>query len=362
MYSLYESLIKEKISLSYFGVFADDITFRLIDLSESYISKNVHLAKISKKASLLIIESFQNIIRHGIIEKKNISEIQYNKDFYQINILDDRVAITSANVIEDKFIDSMNQQIDYINSLDIVELKSYQQEVLIHGSMSRKGGAGLGLIEMVRKSGLPLKKDFISLTTGYSLMLLGLEIPINNQVNEHSIDIKSTEVLFKNLVEAGVLLLYKGDFSSDSNSNVIEMLHNNFLKNGELDPHNLKNIVAIIELMQNVSKHGKTINGLKEGIFAIKYINNELYIECSNFIKHEDYDSLKDTLKNIKSLSLQEIDNLYKTKLANSYLSEDDNGGLGLLELARLTQNKFTYSFVETEDGEIFYSINIKTV
>jgi hypothetical protein len=93
--------------------------------------------------------------------------------------------------------------------------------------------------------------------------------------------------LYHEYVNDNVLLIYKGDFSSSSNINLIEMFHNNVLDNGELNPNKLKNIISIIEVLQNVSKHGKTINGVREGIFIIKNYNNELFIECSNFISQE---------------------------------------------------------------------------
>ncbi len=114
--------------------------------------------------------------------------------------------------------------------------------------------------------------------------------------------------------------------------------------------------------MQNVSKHGKLINGLKEGMFAIKELNGELFIECSNFVNKEDYDSLKLKFKKIKSCSKEQLDKMYKEKMANSYLSDDDNGGLGLLEIARFTNNTFSYYFVEISENDIFYSIKIKTI
>jgi hypothetical protein len=362
MYSLYETLTKEKISISYFGVFTDNITSMLIDLSETYVSKTEHLSKLSRKTSFLIAESFQNLIRHGIIEKGLISEIQYNKDFYKISIVEDRIIITSANVIENKNVEKLQNQIENINSLPKQELKELRKQILEFGSMSSKGGAGLGLIEMVRKSGLPLQKKFVSLTEGYSLLILGIEIRISSAIIENKVNINSVEKFYKQLVEDGILLLYKGDFSSSTNSNLIEMLNNNFLKNGEIDPTKLKNIVAIIEVMQNVSKHGKLINGLKEGMLAIKKLNGELFIECSNFVNKEDYDSLKSKLKKIKSYSKKELEKKYKEKIMNSYLSEDDNGGLGLLEIARFTNNTFSYYFVETSENEIFYSIQIKTI
>lgn len=361
MYSLYNEFKDEKISLVYFGVFNDEITSMLIDLSEVYISKNNLLSKIRKKASFLIAESFQNIIKHGILEKQNISEIQYAKDFFQISILDDRIVISSANVLENQFITKIDAKIDFINTLDSDDLKTFYHAMLENGSLSNKGGAGLGLIEMVRKSGLPLNRSFISLTEGYSLLILSIEIPINEELKEHKVNIESIETRYKKLVEGGILMLYKGDFSSSSNSSLIDMLNSNFANEGEIRSDKVKNIVAIIEVMQNISKHGKIINGYKEGIFALSIINSELYIECSNFVNQEDYKNLKNTLKTIKSSSIEEIEKIYKNKLSSAYLT-DDNSGLGLLEIARFTQNAFEYSFVETPENEIFYTIKIKTI
>jgi len=362
MYSLYRDFSDQKISLAYFGVFSDKITNLLIDLSESYVSKTEHLSKLSKKASFLIAESFQNIIKHGIIEKDNVSEIQYSKDFFQISILEDRVVISSANVIKNENVETLNKNIELINSLSSEELKNLKQKILQNGIMTEKGGASLGLIEMVRKSGLPLQKHFIPIKENFSLVILVLEIPVSNKTIENKIEIKTIEQLYFKLVDDDILMLYKGDFSSEANSSLIEMLNNNFLKNNQIDPSKVKNIVTIIEVMQNASKHGKSIEGYKEGIFTLSIINNELFIECCNFVKHENYEDLKNMLKSIKESSLDEIDKMYKMKLANSYLSDDDNGGLGILEIARFTKNTFIYSFVETPDNEIFYSIKIKTV
>ncbi|MCK5535611.1 MAG: SiaB family protein kinase [Bacteroidales bacterium] len=362
MYSLYETFTDEKVSIAYFGVFNDGITSMLIELSEVYISKTDHLAKLSKKTSFLIAESFQNLIRHGIIEKNLIEEIQYNRDFYQISILDDSVLITSANVLDNKNVPKINEMIDQVNMLSAEELKYLRNQILEHGSLSTKGGAGLGLIEMVRKSKLPLQKLVIPLTQGYSLLLLGIMLPLKKGATVNEINIEKVGKFYRYLVEDGTLLLYKGDFSNSSNANIIDMLNDNFMKNGKIDPSKLKNIVAIIEVMQNVSKHGKKINGLTEGIFAVKELNEEIYIECSNFVRKEDYNNLKSVLKKIKASSIEELEALYKQKMAASYLSDDDNAGLGLLEIARFTENKFTYYFIETSENQIFFSIKIKTI
>jgi hypothetical protein len=361
MYSLYKEFDDEKYSMVYLGDFSDDITTMLIDLSETFLAKDQHLSRLWKKASMLVAESFQNVVRHKIQEHEIMSRNPHNKDFYQISVIDDRVVISSANVIEEKEAEKLNSHIDHINSIDANDLKQLKQNVLNFGSVNNKGGAGLGLIEIVRKSGLPLKKQFIPLISGYSLLLLGLEIPMNKDLKTHKTDINSTGKFYRQMTDNGILLLYKGDFSSSSNSNIIQMLTNNFLIEGEVDPSKLKNIVAIIEVLQNVSIHGKSIHGSKEGVFAIRNIDNELFIECGNFVKHENYESLKKILNSIKACSNDELENLYKQKLSASHFSEKHSAGLGLIEIARFTKNTFSYNFEETPENELFFSIKFKT-
>ncbi len=361
MYNLYKVFEKEELSLAYFGVFSDEITSMVIDLSESFLSKTENLGKLTKKTSFLIAESFQNIIRHSVLEKDRTTKVQDNKDFYQISIIHDKIIIASANIIEDKHINALNNHIEHINSLNSNQLKQLHLQVLANGSMSDKGGAGLGLIQIVRKSGLPLKKQFTRIDDQCSMLLLGLEISINKTVENNTKYLTSIERHYKKLIEHDILLLYKGDFSNASNSNIIEILNNNFVENGEILGGELKNIILIIEVMQNVSKHGKILNGIREGIFVISKSNNELYVECSNFVNQEQYEALKIRLEKIKSYTFEELDKEYKNTLGNSYLSDDGSGGLGLLEIARLTQNTFTFDFMETPEKEVFYSIKVKT-
>lgn len=362
MYGLFKALENQKISLAYFGVFSDEITDLLISFSEDHISKNKELRKLAKKVPVLIAESFQNIVRHGILEKESIPEIKSSKDFFQVSIIEDRIVITSANVIEKDNVADIDKQIEYLNLLDSKELRTLYLETLEHGPISDKGGAGLGLIQMVRKSGLPLKKLTVSLSDAYALLLLGIELPIVKELTENRIDISLTNELYRQYVDDNVLLIYKGDFSSSSNINLIEMFHNNVIDNGELNPNKLKNIISIIEVLQNVSKHGKTINGTREGIFIIKNCDNELFIECSNFVNQKDYEALNEFLNMIKSCSPIELEKLYKEKLKTTYLSYDGNADLGLYEIARITDNKFTFNFEETPDKEIFFTIKLKAI
>lgn len=362
MYKLYKTLENEQISLTYFGVFSDEITLVLINLFESYIFDKKQFKKVAKKAPVLITESFQNIIRHGILEEDRVPEIKNSKDFFQISIVADRIIITSANVVSKQGILKIEKDIEHLNALDSKELKQYYRDKLDLGLMSTKGGAGLGFIQMIRKSGLPLKKKTLPLSDEYSLFLLSIELPINENVGAYDFDLNLVHEFYDKYIENDILLSYKGAFSIKSNSNLIEMLDNNLLHESMVDPNNVKKLVLTIELIQNASKHGKVIDGLVEGLFTIRNIKNELYVECSNFVNKNDHDFLLQALTKIKEYSADEINVLYKEQLAKSYLLDDDNGGLGLYEIARLTQNEFTFNFEKVSDDTFFYTLKLKAV
>jgi anti-sigma regulatory factor (Ser/Thr protein kinase) len=362
MQRLMRNINDEKTSLTYFGVFNDRITAMLIDLAEEFVSKQKGLNKLSKRTSFLIAESFQNVVRHGLVEKSKESGLISAKDFYQISVLTDRIVISSANLIKKSDARELEQFIDNVNALSADELKTLKRKLLKTSEMSAKGGAGLGIIEMVRKSGLPLKQNFIPLSDNFSLVVLSLEAITDKHVKEHKISIQQIEETYKTLADENIILLYSGDFSSSSNSSIIEMLNTNFLKGDEIDPARLRNIVAIIEVMQNVSKHGKKIEGYKKGIFALSIRDDDYYIECSNYIGRQDHKKLRAILGKIKLSDMAEIEKMYKEKLANSYLSGEQEGGLGMLEIARFSNNEFTYNFTDSLENETVFTIKFKTM
>lgn len=362
MYTLYKELTEERVLLAYFGVFNDNITDLLIGLSEDYLQKQDMLKKLSRRTSFLIAESFQNVVRHSIEKKETVPDTKSRKDYFQISMLQDRIVISSANVIKNTDAGILEKYIDKINTLSDDELKELKRNTLLNAEMSEKGGAGLGIIEMVRRSGLPLKKEFIPLKQGFSLIVLSLELTNSKEEKQHKVPIEHIKNTYTNLADQKVVMLYKGDFSSESVTGIIEMLNNNFMKNGETDAGQIKNIVSIIEVLQNVSRHGKEIQGQKEGLFSLKTIEEEIFIECGNFIKQEDYPEFKAFLEYIKSLKPEAFKKYYRKKLINSDKTEGPGAGLGLIEIAKFTQNAFKYKFTETPEGEIFFSITIKTV
>lgn len=70
----------------------------------------------------------------------------------------------------------MQTRLDEINKLSKEELKDYYKAVLNNGQMSAKGGGGLGMIDIARKTGQKLKYNFMPIDDMYSFFSLNIKI------------------------------------------------------------------------------------------------------------------------------------------------------------------------------------------
>ena len=60
--------------------------------------------------------------------------------------------------------------------MDKDALKVYYKEVLNNGEMSAKGGGGLGMIDIARKSGKKLEYKFDNVDNEYSFFSLNIKV------------------------------------------------------------------------------------------------------------------------------------------------------------------------------------------
>jgi len=105
-------------------------------------------------------------------------ELQTNTAIFMIGKHQESYIITSGNPIKDVHIDSLKTKLDQINSLDKDGLKSLYKEIIKSGSgLTDKGGAGLGFVDMARKSGQKLEYEFESLGEGRSFFSLKTTVP-----------------------------------------------------------------------------------------------------------------------------------------------------------------------------------------
>jgi hypothetical protein len=348
-----------KLSISYLGRADDKVTHQLIGLSESFTHDNGTLKKLSKKISLLITESFQNVIRHG----KDTTSEPYSpeeSDFFQINIQNNQITISSSNFIDTDKTHLLESEINTINKMSSDELREMWKLQILNDNLASKGGAGLGIIEMARKSGLPLITKFIRFNEVISRFYLGIEINNPKEISPSKFDISNVIKDHKASINDGMSLSYKGNFSVKSNVYLTEMLQNNFLDENNIDSITIENVTIIIEVIQNISKHGAVIDNQTFGCFSVRKDNEIQYIETNNYVNTEDYSIFKLLLEEIKSKNKEELKTERKKKLLEHDIDSFGNGKLGLIEIGLFTNNEFEYNFEKTENDLYYFSLKLK--
>jgi hypothetical protein len=350
---VYNKLIKDKLCLLYNGGFSDSLTNKFIELSENNLSGNQDLSKIRNKISFLMAECFQNIVRHGEGKKKD-EAAQNLPGFFSTKNIGNTYFIASGNLIKNQNIEKLEGQLKQVNSLNSDELKDLYRNVIENQGFSEKGGAGLGLIEMARKSGHRIEYNFEDYDDAFSFFYSQIRL----EKNAENFDFTLAEaVSFHQLMkEEGILLIQKGDFSQETILPVLHIIEQNFKKD-KSSKKNKSVYHVLVELLQNISNYGLEIDGRHDGIFMIQQNGPTYMVAAGNYLTQEKVVDLERRLKTVQSLSDSELEEKYQKELMEEDGSAKDDVGLGLIDMARESTMPLKYQFHTIDESRKFFTI-----
>ena len=95
---------------------------------------------------------------------------------FMVGKVDNQYQIFTGNYIINHNIDTLKGNIDKVNAMSKEELKIYYKETLDNGRMSAKGGGGLGIIDIARKSGQNIDYNFMPVNDKHSFFTLNIKI------------------------------------------------------------------------------------------------------------------------------------------------------------------------------------------
>lgn len=142
------------------------ITKELIELVVESLEQSVTNLekdrKVRRKITNVFIEVFQNIGYHGIKDPEFSSS-----DMIIVISLPKSYKIGSTNLIRKDQKEFIRTKIDEINAMSPEELREQYKHALSNNEMSDKGTAGLGFIDIARKSGQQLYCEFEDVNDKY---------------------------------------------------------------------------------------------------------------------------------------------------------------------------------------------------
>jgi hypothetical protein len=158
-----------KSVLSYEG----PLSFSTIDwlISEFKLAAQEHdiSFRTYKKMISLMIEALENITKYSDQVKCNgDSESAFCPAFY-INRNAQSIELVTRNPVKNQDVVPLRKRIDNVNKHDREALKELYKSTITNGKFTKKGGAGLGFIEMAKTTGNKLEYSFENLNHDYSI-------------------------------------------------------------------------------------------------------------------------------------------------------------------------------------------------
>ncbi len=354
------SNLKQRDDLEYIfrGDFSPAIVSSILDLAKATLEEAKDTYKIKSKIFYIMGESLQNIARH---QNESFKSAPDKYSLFAIHKKNLKYYITTGNIIDIKEIDALKEKIEKINKLAHEDLRNYSRSTRSQGEFSEKGGAGLGLIEMAKRSGNKLEYDFSNIDNDYSYFYLNTEIPVISEKDidlksEYSYTIEDIKELHQILTKDNVILFFKGAFNQSSLLNLLSIVENQ-LRESTIT---IKIYNIMVELLQNVSKHADNYSkevDWKPGIFLITENDDEFSLVSGNYIQNPKIEALKEKLEETNSLTFTDLVLKYNQRLQNFDIK--NNEGLGLLDLRRKSKQNLTFSFQSINDSLSFFTLQV---
>lgn len=167
-----------EILLSREGLITKSDILHILPEIEAILDKFSTSKIIKRKVVNIAIESLQNLQIHSFLDKSNSYS---QKPIFYLSRVGTDFYISIGNLVNNTEIPYLKDKLVKINSLQEDEVK-YLYSVIMKQTFvkfSDKGGAGLGLVDMKKKSGHPLEYHFSPVDNTVSYFALKVKVPIN---------------------------------------------------------------------------------------------------------------------------------------------------------------------------------------
>jgi hypothetical protein len=308
--------------LFYQGNYNESPTISIITIVEQHFISRIKKSQL-KKIIFTLIETLQNIERYS-------AHVLTAEDFVLIYSDKKHLNICTQNIIKNDKILSLKNKLDYLSEKTKEELKSIYKEALISNNYTEKG-AGLGLIEIARKSETNLSYAFQTKNETHSFYSLNFSISHTDEDLE-KYEVISHDNLITNLKENfnsnNSTLFYGGDFSKNLDDALFDIINDSELKQPAIN----QTQTILLEFSQNIKKHAVNLDDKAIGQLFLEWKNESVNIGTYNVSEKTKINKAKEKIEYLKLVDLEQLKTLSLNKITGELKTE----GFGLIDIATI--------------------------
>ena len=172
---------KDNVILYYKGNVDSDVINHVLDsVEEKMVAVNEN-PKLRKKVYNVLVESLQNLYHHVDKVPEDYEEQVEKYGLLVVRKVAGGYKIVTGNFVHTDNIEKLEEKIKRIHRSTHEEIKELYKFILNHQRISAKGGGGLGLVDIARKTGNKLDYAFVQYNNNYSFFYL--DILVNEEID-----------------------------------------------------------------------------------------------------------------------------------------------------------------------------------
>jgi hypothetical protein len=354
-------MMKERLMFVYRGVVTDENSVSLLSLLEKEMENSEFGFIGRKRLFMFVLESLQNVSRHGVHdEHSSRSLVLYSK-------IPTGYTVTTGNVLRTSKVARLKEQLDEINNLNPEEIKAIYRQMLSTATISESGGAGLGLLEMAKKTGNKLDYDFVSIDNDFSYFVLSktvnsLGVGMHTDGEEKVFAGKKVSSMEQLMSENDIYLIWSGHLSNDVEREVLSF-NETKLTEADIEMNLRRRVFSIlVEILENVAKYSpgnvpEEEYGLSVAMIRVK---DDVYtITTGNLIDNNNVEILKSKIDAINENDRSSLKEMFRGSISEQTISTESTGNLGLIEMARKSGGRLTYRFEKLNEKYSYYILTV---
>ncbi len=176
IYDLHRTMMAQKLILVYEGDFTQETTKSILSMAERNLDSSGEESGIRRKVFNVMVEALQNIVKHSSEQGLQAGSLISQSAIFMISKDDKRYCVLTGNPIPKSSVAKLSANLNDLNSKDKEGLKEMYKDIIKNTQISEKGGAGLGFVDMARKSGEKLEFTFAEMDSEHDFFCLKVNI------------------------------------------------------------------------------------------------------------------------------------------------------------------------------------------
>lgn len=164
---------ENELLLAYRDHITDDAVQQLLSITEMKLLQSGEEKKLRKRVFNILVECLQNIVNHADIDTDT------EKDVASLLLMgrhEDDIFIITGNKVLNTKLSVLKKKIAEINAMDHDDMREIYSNKLGESTYSAKGGAGLGLLDIYKRSGRKLEYSVEAIDEKVSFLSLHITI------------------------------------------------------------------------------------------------------------------------------------------------------------------------------------------